>query len=787
MSHTPEQPATGPEKEQLAQTPEQSAPEQDAPDTAAAHEQTPPAKDPTGEANSQAVPSAPEAPQKIPAEPQTAASTPSGKEGQPLKGSALAAAARSTLPPKPCMLNHTAYWGAKFAPVCLLILGFMAFWPRLLPLLPTSLAPGLRDVWFVGESSLAAVAGSMSAQGAWLVPRLDGLAFTATMPLYIWLGQAVSSITGLLAADALWLISALCASALLASTWFLARTVGMDGKKAFASGLVLCATMPFMGFGFMASPAMLTSLLVIWSLICLYKGWVKESAPLWLGCGFALAALSALSGGLLGLLLPLAASVVFLVWRTAFARAFARDGAIAFGLMLVILGGWFLALSLHQGGGEAVNSLSQAFRATLSGWQAQQALERLGLLAVGLPWIGLVAFVPWEKLPQGLVRCVQARKQEPGFIWITACFTSALALLVLWPGTDAGVALTVLAPLWAMITASALYSLGPLRARLFWLWIALYYVVEAIGKISAFVLLLAGSFLPENWLASIPGPVMELLRGTRGLWLMALVLVLGAALLVRHALRYRSNSPQPEDTLRETGGALMVAALISLIFMQTASLVVMPSLDAAFSPRPQARQLAEADSQGASIATLGFAPGVFSLYAERPVTPLQGLEALRTFVEEHPDSGILMPHKTWQDVRKAMPEKALQAKTLEAGNLGLVPLVLVRLQAVAEPDTTLPAVAAPEEKSPEAASPEQAPDSPEQQNPAQEPGAVPEEALPDNGTNNNAQAAPLPEDELPAPEKAPQPSLAEPLPAEAGQAAPEAAATEQTPQEASRL
>ena len=781
MNHTPEQPAAGPEKEQSAQAPDQTTPEQSTPDTAAAaHEQPQPAKEPAKEQPNQALPSAPEAPPQNPAEPQAAASTPSDKAAQPTKGSALAAAAKSTLPPKPCILNHTAHWGAKLAPVCLLILGFVAFWPRLLTLLPGGAAAGLRDVWFVGESSLAAALGSMSAQGAWLVPSLDGLAFTATMPLYIWLGQAVSSITGPLAADALWLISALCASALLASTWFLANTVGIDAKKAFASGLVLCATIPFMGFGFMASPAMLTSLLVVWSLICLYRGWVKESAPLWLGCGFALAALSALSGGLLGLLLPLTASIVFLLWRTAFARAFARDGAIAFGLMLVILGGWFLALSLHQGGGEAVNSLSQAFRATLSGWQAQEALERLGLLAVGLPWIGLVAFVPWEKLPQGLVRCVQARKQDPGFIWITACFTSALALLVLWPGTDAGVALTVLAPLWALVAAAALYSLGPLRARLFWLWVALYYVVEAIGKISAFVLLLAGRFLPDNWLASIPGPVMDLLRDTRGLWLMALVLVLGAALLVRHALRYRTNSPQPEDTLRETGGALLVAALISLIFMQTISLVVMPSLDAAFSPRPQARQLAEADAQGASIATLGFAPGVFSLYAERPVMALQNLEALRAFVEEHPASAILMPHKVWQDVRTAMPEKALQAKTLEAGNLGLVPLVLVRLQAVAEPDTTQPAVAVPQVESQEAASPEQAPDSPEQQNPAQEPGAVPEEALPDNGTNNNAQSAPLPEDELPASEKAPQPSLAEPLPAEAGQETPDAAAAGQT-------
>lgn len=95
----------------------------------------------------------------------------------------------------------------------------------------------------------------------------------------------------------------------------LARATGNDRRTAFASGLVLLTGFACMGLPRISGSDMLFTAILTLAGICLYRGWIKAFAPLWLFAGFALVALSALAGGLLGLVLPLLVSLVFLLWR----------------------------------------------------------------------------------------------------------------------------------------------------------------------------------------------------------------------------------------------------------------------------------------------------------------------------------------------------------------------------------------------------------------------------------------------------------------------------------------
>ena len=128
--------------------------------------------------------------------------------------------------------------------------------------------------------------------------------------------------------------SALSALFLILLTWALARATGNDRRTAFASGLVLLTGFACMGLPRISGSDMLFTAILTLAGICLYRGWIKAFAPLWLFAGFALVALSALAGGLLGLVLPLLVSLVFLLWRGTFRRAGARDGALRSGCCL---------------------------------------------------------------------------------------------------------------------------------------------------------------------------------------------------------------------------------------------------------------------------------------------------------------------------------------------------------------------------------------------------------------------------------------------------------------------
>ena len=375
-----------------------------------------------------------------------------------------------------------------------------------------------------------------------LIPGIDSLSLAAYIP-GVQPTAGLEQISGY-PVQLLPLASALSALFLILLTWALARATGNDRRTAFASGLVLLTGFACMGLPRISGSDMLFTAILTLAGICLYRGWIKAFAPLWLFAGFALVALSALAGGLLGLVLPLLVSLVFLLWRGTFRRAGARDGALAFGLLLVLLLAWGTFIAFGDGGRELLKTLleNEYLAPVLEAWklQGQDSWIIVALLAVlWLPWTLLLLFLPWGRIGTFFKGIVVNRKQRPGQGWLWCSAIVTLAVLALL-GANMPVLLMPLLPPLAVLTAQGVLNLSARGSRGFFLLLAILLI--ALG------LLFAAANIYPLFLGELPAP-LSALQPTPLALVAALVQTCGLVLLGHHPL----EGAQP--TYYAAGGA----------------------------------------------------------------------------------------------------------------------------------------------------------------------------------------------------------------------------------------
>ena len=378
-------------------------------------------------------------------------------------------------------------------------------------------------------------------------------------------------------------------------TWALARAVGCDRKTALASGLVLLTSLSFMGLPRAFGGDVLFAAVLTLSSLCLYKGWVKDFSPLWLMSGFALTALATLAGGLIGLLLPLLTSLFFLLWRGTFRRAGGRDGALAFGLMLVLLLCWGTLMAFSDGGAESLKALlSDNYAAplqeawNLAGRESGTIVGDLALL--WLPWTALVVFLPWEEAGQCLKAVVTNRTRRPGQGWLWCSAIVALLVPALLGADMTFLILPMLAPL-AILTAQGLLSLSAGSSRFFFLLVSI--ALFALGALFA-----AATILP-HFSAETPA-LLKALQPEPLPLIPALVKCLGLilfALLLGKATR-RSFAC----------GALLVMCILTVLYTAPLAYFSPVPVSAAICPPAMQPMPAQADPVPASSETPAVSP-----------------------------------------------------------------------------------------------------------------------------------------------------------------------------------
>lgn len=421
--------------------------------------------------------------------------------------------------------------------------------------------------------------------------------------------------------------AALAALLLLLATWSLALAAGYGKRGALAAACALFIMLALADLPSFAGESLLTAAVIMASAICLYSGWVRPFAPLRLGAGFALTALAALSGGIIGLALPLLASLLFLIWRGNFRRAGALDGALGFGLLLVLLLGRAAFLALWSGeyavpGGkeELLLFIDSAFLKPLSlAWETRGAdWWRVfpTLLTLCLPFVLLLPFLNWGKVGGVFAAFVKNRREYPGHGWIWALLASDLLIFCLL-GTDAPAALpAVLAPL-AILIGQAVLSLTPGRSRMFYLVLSLllFAVGICVGVGGAYTLITGAvdPLVTPLYPVSTPDRPMQ--------W--AVLAQAGLCLIFALLLRKSARRGFPAGSLLTL--TLFAACIALPLTWRPAPPAKMPLPSEAAAPAVEA---AEHEQQPATEETIP--PGEDPIQAEPSGSELTGAEPTRT-------------------------------------------------------------------------------------------------------------------------------------------------------------
>lgn len=513
-----------------------------------------------------------------------------------------------------------------------------------------------RDFWFSDEVRHADIYMNML-QGDWLALTLNGLPYPDKPPLYFWFLNALDMLPGLNMPQLFFVGIALSTMLFVALTWLFARALGFDKRVAFASGLLLLSTFYFIGLTHYPRMDMLFSSVILAAFLCFYKGWVKQSAPVWLTFAFLLTGLACLMKGPFGLALPLVASIFFLLLRGTPGRLNGKDGVMGFALMLLMLMAWICAL-YFTGNGEYLATIfqGQIWGRAVEASQHPQAwwYYLVALPLVLLPWVFLIFYVnPWQAL-KGIPAAFKARKEAgtaSGALWLWVLIITGFVALTFVSSKIAVYLLPLMAPL-AILLAKALLNLSPRRSRYFFFLVGVLFVSigilfclcafadSIIPFLAPHALPFAASMLGITGEISVPPVVMAWATQLFGFIYLGIPLIILGLILVMGTRRSLA------------GGSLLVACVGIILCTQGFTRLVAPDIAHILSPRAQAVALQQLTEAGYAPVSYKVYSGTYTYYAGQDVPAINNMEQLQVFLTEHDKVVLAMREKDWKTFPK---------------------------------------------------------------------------------------------------------------------------------------
>ncbi len=206
---------------------------------------------------------------------------------------------------------------------------------------------GYRDLVDPDEGRYADIPHTMVASGDWVTPRLNGLKYFEKPPLQYWATAVSFELFGESNASArLWVALIGFAGALWA--WYLGTQ--LFGRDAgFFAFLITLSTLLYAAVGHLLTLDMSLSVFLFLGVGSLLLAQREDTRPettrRWMLLGWAALALAVLTKGLVGVVLPAAALVVYSLWQ----RDWALWGRLHLGkgllLLVAITAPWFLLVS----------------------------------------------------------------------------------------------------------------------------------------------------------------------------------------------------------------------------------------------------------------------------------------------------------------------------------------------------------------------------------------------------------------------------------------------------------
>src|SRR6266511_390067 len=281
---------------------------------------------------------------------------------------------------------------------------------------------GLGDcnIWIPLEARYALVAREMSEAGQWIVPHLGGQVYPDKPPLLFWAMALISSLGSGVTEWTARLPSAFAAIAVCLVTWGMGARLFSPHAGLFAA-LILSTSGGFFWSGRQALPDMLLTLWTTGACWALWE-WVvakRRSAAIVAGLCMGLATLTK---GPVGFMLPVFATLAYLMVRRDWRAVSGRDGLLCLGTFLSLTLTWFLPALGQEGMAYAQATL---WHHTLQRYV--RAWEHTG------PWYFYLGafpaeFLPWTLfLPQALIYgALQRHPRTREGWWFTLCWLVAI-------------------------------------------------------------------------------------------------------------------------------------------------------------------------------------------------------------------------------------------------------------------------------------------------------------------------------------------------------------------------
>jgi 4-amino-4-deoxy-L-arabinose transferase-like glycosyltransferase len=209
---------------------------------------------------------------------------------------------------------------------------------------------GYRDLIEPDEGRYSEIPREMIESGDWVTPRLNGFKYFEKPPLQYWATAAVFTIFGESDATArLWIALA----GFLGAGWigFVARRL-YDTKAGFCAGVVAGSCLLYTAMSHTITLDLTLTVFLAVSVCSLVLAQIqrenKSHVARWMMIGWAALACATLTKGLIGLVLPTGAVVVYTVWQRDWALW--RHLHIGKGLLvfLALTVPWFVAVSLKN-------------------------------------------------------------------------------------------------------------------------------------------------------------------------------------------------------------------------------------------------------------------------------------------------------------------------------------------------------------------------------------------------------------------------------------------------------
>jgi len=504
-------------------------------------------------------------------------------------------------------------------------------------LLAAQVLPGLhweRMLWFPDEFRQADILRGLM-DGDWFRLRLNGEFHPDSPPLYFWFLAALKQVLGLAyltdmdkSPDYATLIlwgAAVSGLLLLWSVFALAsRAIRLNRQESLAAGCILLSALGPIFYRHSGQDLLFAALITL-SLLFLCQGLPQERAHLRLGLGFVCSSLAMLTGGWLGLGLPLLSAVLFCLWLGRPLRFLKPDFLLSLLLSLLPVLLWLGYLWSSGDSGLVLDILEQARQKTAGHPKAHPWWYYLATMP--LFWL------PWSILPllglfspfQGLKQARTKKNQGTAFAWI-ALLAGLILLSALSHKEDAAL-LILLGPLAALSGRSAV-SLTPWKSTLLQRFFALFFLSLASLCV----------FLPVFFSGHLPGPLSRLAALPLPAWPVKLegVFILLVLLLAGLTLCCIVKTRRPE-------GSILILTLILSASAYPMGRFILPSLDPLLGVKESTLEIRRHAESGYTPVTFGLPSGILAYYAGKNIPEVRNQGELQEFRSRHSKVLLVLP------------------------------------------------------------------------------------------------------------------------------------------------